>query len=114
MWVLISVVHITALYVFRFEFLCTPPPGTVFKRVQFRDRTPRADDWDANQQHDEASRCRISSVLRPVYTCDFSCDFDAIMRTKPAPAYPARVYSRVKLRQNTAKLAEIRKKGVFK
>ena len=47
---------------------------------------------------------------RPVYTCDF----DAILRTKPAPAYPARVFSRVTLRQNTAKLAEIGKKGVLK
>ena len=43
---------------------------------------------------------------------DFSCDFDAILRTKPAPAYPARVFSRVTLRQNTAKLAEVVKKGV--
>ena len=53
-------------------------------------------------------------AFRPVYTCDFRCDFGAILRTKPAPAYPARVYSRVTLRQNTAKLAEIRKKGVLK
>ena len=44
----------------------------------------------------------------------FRCDFDAILRTKPAPAYPARVFSRVTLRQNTAKLAEIGMKGVFK
>ena len=44
----------------------------------------------------------------------FRCDFDAILRTKPAPAYPAQVFSRVTLRQNTARLAEIRKKGVFK
>ena len=36
--------------------------------------------------------------LRPVYTCDFSCDFDAILHTKPATAYPARVCSRVTLR----------------
>ena len=42
------------------------------------------------------------------------CDFDAILRAKPASAYPARVFSRVTLRQNTVKLAEIRKKGVFK
>ena len=34
-----------------------------------------------------------------------ACDFDAILRTKPSPAYPARVFSRVTLRQNTAKLA---------
>ena len=58
--------------------------------------------------------CNSSESLRPVYTCDFRCDFGAILRTKPAPAYPARVYSRVTLRQNTAKLAEIRKKAVFK
>ena len=52
--------------------------------------------------------------LRPVYTCDFSCDFGAILRTKPAPAYPVRVFSRVSLRRNAAKLAGIGKKGVFK
>ena len=40
----------------------------------------------------------------------FRCDF----ASKPATAYPARVCSRVTLRQNTAKLAEIRKKGVLK
>ena len=45
--------------------------------------------------------------------------FDAILvrfcaQNLPQPAYPARVYSRVTPRQNTAKLAEIRKKGVFK
>ena len=44
----------------------------------------------------------------------FRGDFHAILRTKPAPAYPARVFSRVTLPQNTAKLAEIGKKGVFK
>ena len=44
----------------------------------------------------------------------FRCDFDAISRAKPASAYPARVFSRVTLRQNNVKLAEIRKKGVFK
>ena len=54
------------------------------------------------------------SMLRPVYTCDFSCDFDAILHTKPAPAYPALVFSRVSLRRNAAKLAGIGKKGVFK
>ena len=40
--------------------------------------------------------------------------FHAILRTKPAPAYPARFFSRVTLRQNTTKLAEIGKRGVFK
>ena len=44
----------------------------------------------------------------------FRRDFDAILRTKPAPAYPARVFSRVAPRQNTAKWADIGKKGVFK
>ena len=44
----------------------------------------------------------------------FRCNVDAILRTKPAPAYPARVFSRVTLRQNTVKLAEIGKKGVLK
>ena len=44
----------------------------------------------------------------------FRCDFGAILRTKPAPAYPARVFSRVTLRRNTVKLAGIGKKGVFK
>ena len=47
---------------------------------------------------------------RPVYTSDF----DAILRTKPAPAYPARVLSRVTLRKDTAKSAEIGKKSFFK
>ena len=42
------------------------------------------------------------------------CDFDAILRTKSAPANPARVFSHVTLRQNTTKLAEIGMKGVFK
>ena len=42
----------------------------------------------------------------------FGCDFYTILRTKPAPAYPARVFSRVTLRQNTAKLAEIEKKTI--
>ena len=54
---------------------------------------------------------RYFTVLRPVYTCDFSCDFDAILRTKPAPGYPTLVFSRVTLRHNTAKLAEIGKRG---
>ena len=44
----------------------------------------------------------------------FRRDFDAILRTKPASAYTARVFSRVTLRQNTAKFAEIGKKNVFK
>ena len=41
------------------------------------------------------------------FSMRFWGDFDAILRTKPAPAYPARVYIRVTLQQNTAKLAEI-------
>ena len=44
----------------------------------------------------------------------FRCDFDAILRTKPALANPAQVFSCVTLRQNTTKLAEIEMKGVFK
>ena len=44
----------------------------------------------------------------------FHASFDAILRTKPAPAYSARVFSRATLRSHTAKLAEIGKKGVFK
>ena len=44
----------------------------------------------------------------------FSSDFDAILHAKPASAYPALVFSHVTLQQNTVKLAEIRKKGVFK
>ena len=44
----------------------------------------------------------------------FRCDFGAILRTKPAPAYPARVFSRVTLRRNTVKLAGIGKKDIFK
>ena len=43
----------------------------------------------------------------------FRCDFGAILGTKPAPAYPARVFSRVTLRRNTVKLAGIGKKDVF-
>ena len=37
----------------------------------------------------------------------FHAIFHAILRTKPAPAYPAQVFSHVTLRQNTAMLAEI-------
>ena len=44
----------------------------------------------------------------------FRCDFGAILRTKLAPAYPARGFSSVTLRRNTVKLAGIKKKGVFK
>ena len=36
--------------------------------------------------------------LTPVYTYDFSCDLDAILRMKPASAYLAWVFSRVTLR----------------
>ena len=56
----------------------------------------------------------IKARLHMRFSMRFWCDFDAILRTKSAPAYPARVYSRVTPRQNTAKLAEIRKEGVFK
>ena len=73
-----------------------------------------AEEWSIKislRLHQTAWRTRN---LRPVYICDFSCDFDAILSTKPAPAYPARVFSRVTLRQNTAKLAEIEKRGVLK
>ena len=54
---------------------------------------------------------------RPVYTmrfsCDFSCNFDAILRKKPAQAYPTRVFSRVMLRQIPPSLiAEIGKRGL--
>ena len=45
---------------------------------------------------------------KSVYTRDFSCDFECgfdTLRTKAAPAYPARVFSRVTLPQ--AKLAEV-------
>ena len=59
-------------------------------------------------------RGNLKARLHIRFSMRFWCDFDAILRTKPAPAYPARVYSRVTLRQNTAKLAEIRKKAVFK
>ena len=40
----------------------------------------------------------------------FRCDFGAILRTKPAPAYPARVFSRVTLRRNTVKLAGLERR----
>ena len=60
------------------------------------------------------ARFYLKARLHMRFSMRFWCDFNAILRTKSAPAYPARVYSRVTLRQNTAKLAEIRKKGVFK
>ena len=56
----------------------------------------------------------VKARLHMRFFMRFRCNFDAIWRTKPPPAYPARVFSRVTLRQNTARLAEIRKKGVFK
>ena len=56
----------------------------------------------------------LKARLHMRFSMRFWCDFDAILRTKSAPAYPARVYSRVTPRQNTVKLAEIREKGVFK
>ena len=51
------------------------------------------------------------TMWRPVYTCDFSYDFDAILRAKPAPTYPARVFGRVTLRQSTAILSRNWKEG---
>ena len=56
----------------------------------------------------------VKARLHMRFFMRFRCDFDAIFHTKPAPAYPAQVFSRVTLRENTAKLAEIGKKGVFK
>ena len=56
----------------------------------------------------------VKARLHMRFFMRFRCDFDAILRAKPASAYPARVFSRVTLRQNTVKLGEIRKKGVFK
>ena len=49
----------------------------------------------------------IKARLHMRFLMRFRCDFDTILRTKPAPAYPARVFNRVTLRQNTAKLEEI-------
>ena len=56
----------------------------------------------------------VKARLHMRFFMRFRCDFDAILRTKPAPANPARVFSRVTLRQNTTKLAEIGMKGVLK
>ena len=56
----------------------------------------------------------LKARLHMRFSMRFWCDFDAILHTKPAPAYPAQVFSRVTLPQNTAKLAELGKKGVFK
>ena len=56
----------------------------------------------------------LKARLHMRFSMRFWCDFDANLSTNLAQAYPARVYSRVKLQQNTAKLAEIRKNGVFK
>ena len=56
----------------------------------------------------------VKARLHMRFFMRFRCDFDAILRTKPAPANPAQVFSRVTLRQNTTKLAEIELKGVFK
>ena len=55
----------------------------------------------------------LKARLHMRFSMRFWCDFDAILRTKSAPVDPARVYSRVTPRQNTVKLAEIRKKGVL-
>ena len=57
---------------------------------------------------------RVKARLHVRFFMRFRCNSDAILRTKPAPAYPTRIFSRVTLRQNTAKLAEIGKKSVFK
>ena len=56
----------------------------------------------------------VKARLHMQFFMRFRCDFGAILHTKPAPAYPARVFSRVSLRRNAAKLAGIGKKGVFK
>ena len=50
---------------------------------------------------------------RLTYRLVYTCDFDAILRTKPAPASPTRGFRRVALRQNTAKSADIGKKDFF-
>ena len=60
------------------------------------------------RQYDSQPSCRnLKARLHMRFLMRFRCDFDAILRTKPAPAYPARVFNHVTLRQNTAKLAEI-------
>ena len=46
----------------------------------------------------------LKARLHMRFLMRFRRDFDAILRTKPATAYPARVCGRVTLRQNTAKL----------
>ena len=56
----------------------------------------------------------VKARLHMRFFMRFRGDFDAILSTKPAPAYPAQDFSRVTLPQNTAKFAEIGKKGVFK
>ena len=56
----------------------------------------------------------VKARLHMRFFMRFRCDFGAILRTKPAPAYPARDFSRVTLRRNTVKLAGIGKKDVFK
>ena len=55
----------------------------------------------------------LKARLHMRFLMRFRCDFGAILRTKPAPAYTARVFSRVTLRRNTVKLAGIGKKDVF-
>ena len=71
-----------------------------------------------NLQHNDSAWNKLPSSVKARlhmrFFMRFRCDFDAILRTKPAPANPARVFSRVTLRQNTTKLAEIGMKGVFK
>ena len=59
-------------------------------------------DQNRKKMYEEVGRPAVSSFVRER------------TRSKPAQPYPARIFSRVTLRQNTAKLAEIGKKGVFK
>ena len=49
----------------------------------------------------------VKARLHMRFFMRFRCDLGAILRTKPAPAYPTRVFSRVTLRRNTVKLAGI-------
>ena len=70
--------------------------------------------WTLKRRKNSERYRSLKARLHMRFFMRFRCDFDAILRTKPATAYPARVCSRVTLQQNTAKLAEIGKKGVLK
>ena len=56
----------------------------------------------------------VKARLHMRFFMGFRGDFGAILRTKPAPAYLARVFSRVTLGRNTVQLAGIGKRGIFK